>query len=91
MKFFEWNSEKNERLKRERGISFEEVVFFIEKGAVLDIIQHPNNQKYADQKIYVININEYVYLVPFVETDRSYFLKTVIPSRKMTKRYLRGD
>ncbi|MBI3559077.1 toxin [Candidatus Gottesmanbacteria bacterium] len=78
MKYFEWNREKNEILKIQREISFSEVVVAIEAGGLLDIIQ----------KMFVVNINNYVYLVPFAEGDEKYFLKTIFPSRKMTKKYL---
>ena len=91
MKYFSWNNEKNQSLKSERNISFEEIVFHIEKQHVLDIVQHPNQERYAGQKIFVINIDNYAYLVPFVESEREIFLKTIIPSRKATKQYLRGQ
>ncbi|MBF0101382.1 MAG: DUF4258 domain-containing protein [Desulfobacterales bacterium] len=88
MTIFNWNHEKNKILKEERGISFEAIVFCIENGLLLDIIEHPNQEKYRGQKIYVVNVNGYVYLVPFVESEGEIFLKTVYPSRKYTKNYL---
>jgi uncharacterized DUF497 family protein len=91
MKYFSWNEDKNRRLKVERNISFEEVVFFIEKGQLLDIVEHPNPQKYGGQCMLVVEINEYAFLVPFVESEREIFLKTIIPSRKATRQYLRGE
>ena len=91
MKYFSWNIEKNEQLKKERGISFEEVVFYIERGQLLDIVEHPNQEKYAGQRIFIVHINDYVYLVPFVENEQEVFLKTIIPSRKATRKYLRGS
>lgn len=87
MKVFEWNTEKNEWLKAARGISFEDVVFYLEAGHVFEIINHPNQKRYLGQMIYVIAIEDYVYLVPFVESTEAVFLKTIIPSRKATKRY----
>ena len=90
MKYFSWNNEKNQLLKTERNISFEEVVFHIEKKQVLDIVEHPNQEKYKGQKMFIININNYAYLVPFIESEEEIFLKTIIPSRKATKKYL-GD
>jgi len=90
MKYFSWNIEKNEQLKKERSISFEEVVFHVERGQLLDIVEHPNQEKYAGQRILIVNINDYVYLVPFVEDENEVFLKTIIPSRKATRKYLRG-
>lgn len=86
MKRFAWNNEKNRRLQVERNVSFEQVVFHIEKGRLLDIIAHHNPARYPGQRIFIVDINNYAYLVPFVETE----LKTIIPSRKATKKYLRG-
>jgi uncharacterized DUF497 family protein len=91
VKYFSWNNEKNRLLKSERNISFEDVVFHIEKQHVLDIIQHPNQEKYKGQKMFIINIDNYAYLVPFIESKREIFLETIIPSRKATKQYLRGQ
>jgi len=90
MKRFNWNSEKNQQLIRERGVSFEDVVFFLLRGDILDNIKHSNPDKYPKQKIFVLSIDEYVYLVPYVESTEEIFLKTIIPSRKATKKYL-GD
>lgn len=89
MKYFSWNNDKNEQLKKERNITFEEVVFHIQQGRILDIIEHPNQEKYANQKMFILNIDDYAYLVPFVESAEDVFLKTIIPSRKATKKYLR--
>jgi len=91
MKYFSWNEEKNELLKSERQISFEDVVFYIEMGFLLDVLEHPNQEKYKGQKIFVVQIDDYVYLIPFVEDDREIFLKTIIPSRKATRKYLKGS
>jgi uncharacterized DUF497 family protein len=90
MKTFNWNDEKNKSLKQERGISFEDVVSCIQNGNLFSIIEHKNPQKYPGQKIFVIEFNDYVYLVPFVETEKEIFLKTIFPSRKATKLFLRG-
>ena len=90
MKHFDWNNEKNEDLLKDRGISFEEVVFCIMHNGLLDIIEHPNKSRYPNQNIFIVEIDNYVYLVPFVEDDEIVFLKSIIPSRKMTKKYL-GD
>ncbi len=91
MKYFSWNNEKNEVLKAQRGVSFEEVVYYIEKGQLLDVVQHPNQQKYPGQRLFIVKMNNYVYLVPFVESEHEIFLKTIIPSRKATKKYLKRD
>jgi uncharacterized DUF497 family protein len=91
MKYFSWNEEKNELLKEERQVSFEDVVFYISQGFLLDVLEHPNQDKYHGQKIFVVEIDEYAYLVPFVEDEREIFLKTIIPSRKATKKYLKGS
>lgn len=88
MKAISWNAEKNTRLKAERGVSFEDVVFHIMAGDVLDTVDHPNQERYPGQQIHVIAIEEYVYLVPFVESEEEVYLKTIIPSRKATKSYL---
>ena len=90
MKYIDWNDEKNEELIKERGVSFEEVVFCIMHDGLLDIVENSNKSKYPNQKLFIVEIDEYVYLVPFVEDERLIFLKTIIPSRKMTKKYL-GD
>jgi uncharacterized DUF497 family protein len=88
MKYFSWSIEKNQQLIAEREISFEEVVFHIERGQLLDIVKHPNQERYSGQRIFIIEINEYAYLVPFIESENEVFLKTIIPSRKATKKYL---
>jgi uncharacterized DUF497 family protein len=91
MKRFHWNEEKNRQLKRERGVSFEMVVWAIANGQLLEVVEHPNVDKYPNQKIYVLEINHYIYLAPFVEDNNLVFLKTIIPSRKATRRCLRGN
>ena len=88
MKSINWNTEKSILLKAYRGICFEDVVFYIEKGDILDDYLHPNQQDYPGQRIMVIGIANYAYIVPYVENDEELFLKTIIPSRKATQRYL---
>ena len=88
MKYFAWDDAKNAKLRKERGIGFEDVVFHIERGDLLDILEHPNSKRYAGQRIFVVQRDDYVYLVPFVEDEETVFLKTIIPSRKATKQYL---
>ncbi|HYN07351.1 MAG TPA: hypothetical protein VES67_08180 [Vicinamibacterales bacterium] len=88
MKYFAWDEAKNDQLKADRGIGFEDIVFHIERGDLLDILDHPNRDRYAGQRIFVVRRDEYVYLVPFVEDDRFVVLKTIILSRKATKEYL---
>jgi len=90
VKYFSWSHEKNRLLQETRGISFEEIVFHIERGDVLDILVHPNQKKYSGQKIVIVDVEGYAYIVPFVEDDREVFLKTIIPSRKATRDYLGG-
>ena len=87
MKPFRWNIEKNELLRLDRGISFESVVVALEKGGLHDLMEHPNAAKYPNQKIFLVFIMNYVYLVPFIEEDDHYVLKTMIPSRKATRDY----
>ena len=88
MKVISWDARKNELLRQERDVTFEEVVIAIDDGNILDVIEHRNMQKFGHQLIFVIVINNYAYMVPFVETDNEIFLKTIIPSRKLTKIYL---
>ena len=90
MDYYKWDLPKNEKLKVQRGISFEQIVMHIELGDVLDLVFHPNQEKYPGQQIIVVEINEYAYLVPFVESSEGKFLKTIIPSRKATRDYLGG-
>ncbi len=87
---FDWSADKNQRLIEQRGISFESVVSAMEQGGLIDVLEHPNQDRYPGQLIYVVEIHEYVYLVPFVtQTDGARFLKTVIPSRKAMRDYRR--
>jgi uncharacterized DUF497 family protein len=90
MKPYDWNDDKNEWLRQERGITFEDIVFHLAHGGLLDTIEHPNQQQYPGQRIFIVNVEGYACLVPFVDGDAAIFLKTIIPSRKMTKLYL-GD
>jgi hypothetical protein len=82
--------DKNIQLKAERGVGFELAIETIQQGNILDIIEHPNQDKYPSQRIFILEIDEYVYMVPFVENEQDIFLKTIIPSRKLKKKYL-GD
>lgn len=88
VKYFEWDPIKNELLRSEREVCFEDVLVAVEEGGLLDIVVHPSKEKYPNQKILVVKLQDYVYIVPYVEDDKKYFLKTVIPSREMTKRYI---
>ena len=85
---FQWNPEKNVKLKRERGISFEEIKEAIALGGLLDQIKNPN---YPDQQILIVNIQGYAVGVPCIENTEGFFLKTAYFSRKYTKDYLKGD
>lgn len=91
MKIYNWDAEKNELLITDRKISFEEIVFHIENGGLLNEIAHPNSQDYSHQRIFVVAVESYVYLVPYVESEDEIFLKTIIPSRKFTKIDLGDD
>ena len=91
MKTFDWNAEKNQQLSLERGISFEDVVFYLQNGYILDDIDHPNQEKYPGQRVYIVNVDNYAYLIPYIEDDEKVFLKTIIPNRKATKMYLGGE
>jgi len=90
MTYYKWNHDKNERLKAERSLSFEQVILHIEHGDLIDVIEHPNQSKYPNQQILIVKIKNYAYLVPFVEDEEGKFLKTIIPSRKATREYLGG-
>ena len=90
MKLINWNTEKSLKLKTSRDICFEDIVFYIENGAILDDYQHPNQKRYPEQRIMVIGIDNYAYLVPYVEDEEELFLKTIIPSRKATEIYFGG-
>ncbi|MCF8145083.1 MAG: BrnT family toxin [Deltaproteobacteria bacterium] len=84
MKYLNWDQEKNEILKIKRGISFEEVALLIESGQILGIEENASRH---NQKIYILGINKYAFIVPFVEKENEIFLKTIFPSRKYTKLY----
>ena len=88
MKLFDWDPEKNQQLIEERSVSFEEVIFHLQSEGLLDDIAHPNQEDYAHQRIFIVAIESYAYLVPYVESNDYIFLKTIIPSRKATKHYL---
>lgn len=89
---FDFSSEKNGQLICERQVSFEEIISAISEGGLLDVLEHPNVKKYPHQKMYVVALNEYIYLVPFVEKEKGVvFLKTIIPSRKAKKSYLKEE
>ncbi len=90
MKYFDWNDEKNEMLKKFRGVSFEQVEMAIASGDLVDRIKHPNPAKYPNQKVFLEKIEDYIYSVPHVEDNERIFLKTIIPNSKATKKYL-GD
>ena len=87
---FRWNPEKNAELKRDRRVSFENVVLAMDSGGLLDVVEHPNRRRYPNQAVFVVVVAGYVHLVPFIEEPEYIFLKTIIPSRKATKKYLRG-
>lgn len=90
MKQINWNAEKNQQLMSERGVSFEDVLFALQSGGLLDDGPHPNRDNYLNQRLFVVRIDNYAWLVPYVENDSEIFLKTVIPSRKATKTFLGG-
>lgn len=91
LKYFTWDNAKNEKLRSERRVSFEDVVFHIERGDVLDILEHPNRERYRGQRVIVVRIEDYAYLVPCVHEDECVVLKTIIPSRKATRKYIHGE
>lgn len=87
MKYYDWNDGKNEQLKKLRGVSFEQVVLAIASGDLIDRLRHPNPEKYPNQMVFLVRIEDYVYFVPFVEDEEKVFLKTIIPNRKATKKH----
>ncbi len=91
MKPYDWSDAKNQWLRQERGLTFEDIVFHMAHGGLLDTIEHPHRRQYPGQRIFVVDVEGYACLVPFVEDDEVIFLKTIIPSRKMTRLYLGGD
>ena len=86
-KIYNWNADKNQQLIQERGISFDRIVFEISMGNEVAVVLHPNQDKYPGQMISVVEVDDYIYLVPFVETEAEIFLKTIIPSRKATRQF----
>ena len=88
MKPFRWSVEKNALLQQERGLSFEQITVAVESGGLLDIVAHPNAERYPPQRIMVVVIDDYAYLVPYVEEEEHLFLKTIIPSRKATRDFI---
>lgn len=89
MKHINWNAEKNQILMCERGVSFEDVVFALQSGGLLDELAHPNQERYPNQRIFVVRIDDYAWMVPYVESETDIFLKTIIPSRKANSLYLK--
>jgi len=88
MKAMNWSADKNRMLIEGRGISFEDIVFSLQSGCLLDDVVHPNTEKYSHQRMFIVAIDDYAYLVPYIENDEEIFLKTIVPSRKATKQYL---
>ena len=91
MKYYDWDDNKNDLLKQTRDISFEEIILSLANNKLLEVVEHSNKQKYPNQKMFVVEERNYAYIVPFVEDDEKYFLKTIYPSREATKKYLEKD
>jgi uncharacterized DUF497 family protein len=87
---FSWNEDKNEQLKKSRNISFERVIIAIQNNDILDVLENPKNDKYRDQILIIVDIENYAFVVPAVKGKDGYFLKTIFPSRKYIKKYLSG-
>ena len=90
MKVFRWDNDKNELLKNSRAVCFEQVVILMEREDILETIEHPNQNKYPGQKIATVMIDDYACLVPYIQESDEIFLKTIIPSRKATNKYMRS-
>jgi len=88
MKYFDWNDEKNEMLKKTRGVSFEQVELAIAMGDLIDRVKHPNQAKYPDQKVFIVRIEDYIYSVPYAEDNEKIFLKTILPNSRATIKFL---
>jgi uncharacterized DUF497 family protein len=91
MTVFLWNNDKNEWLKENRGVCFEQIVILMEREEVPEVLEHPNQGKYPGQRIAVVKINDYAYLIRYVQEGEEIFLKTIIPSRKATNKYVRVE
>ena len=91
MKYFAWDEDKNNLLKETRNISFEEIILSLSNNKLLEVVGHPNKQKYPNQRIFIVEVRDYAYIVPFVEDEEKYFLKTIYPSREATKKYLNKE
>ncbi len=91
MSFFLWSPEKNDKLLKTRNISFEDIVLNIDQGGLLDVLENPNQTKYPHQKILVVKVQDYVCYVPYLIKEIAVFLLTIIPSRKLTKKYLKNE
>ena len=87
---FDWSDEKDQILRKERGIGFEDIVFHLDQGDLVAVSEHPNGDKYPYQKIMYVRVEDYIYLVPYVQSGDLKFLKTIIPSRKATRIYIEG-
>lgn len=87
---FDWDDAKNAHLKKERGLGFDDILVALEQGGFLDLVEHPDQERYGGQRILIVAYAGYAYLVPFVDDGARWFLKTVIPSRKATRRYETG-
>ncbi|MFC2130263.1 toxin [Bacteroidota bacterium] len=85
--YINWDKEKDEKLFKERGVSFDDVLKCIERDEIIDVVEHPNKDKYSKQMIMIVELNNYVHIVPFVVEKDEIFLKTIIPSRKYNKKY----
>ena len=86
---YDWNPDKNDWLKKNRNISFEQIIFHLGQGDIWRTADHPNQEKYTSQRIYFVIVENYVYLVPYIANKDFIFLKTIIPSRKATKAFLK--
>lgn len=89
MLLFEWDEGKDAILRAKRGISFEDIEHALTSGGLRADIPHPNQKVYPHQRIFVVSMGDYMYIVPYVMNGETYFLKTAFPNRRYTKKYLR--
>jgi len=88
---FDWSDEKDQILRKERGIGFQDIVFHLDRGDLIAIAEHPNTEKYPNQMIMYVQVESYIYMVPYIQSGDLKFLKTIIPSRKATRKFLEEE
>jgi hypothetical protein len=88
---YAFDPQKNAWLVRERGISFEQIIVLIESSRLIQVLEHPNVERYPDQLLYEVDVDGYVHVAPVIRERRTLFLKTIYPSRKATRKRGKGE